>query len=579
PDLSKSLPDALIKKLPKSASELLKSTDNSEEINTARFEFYVYDKMYHQLDRGRLFCNDSVSYCDLDYDLVPDEFVDNAVEICEEYGYKKIPVYCDERLDQALSDLENAWIQVNKNIADGTNKSIELETDDKGNITWKLTYDTDETEKSTFFDGLPKRDIADVFKFMGDYLDVWKLFESQKDRYVKHKHPSPLALIACILSDAFGFGTEKMSQMSNIGYNHLLTIDENFMYVGNLKLINDAFSNFIHELSVSRAWDLIENTVVSDVDGQKYATSYHTIQSRFSSKYFGSCKGISIYSLTANHISINAKVIGPNEHESHHLYDVIYNNKTNIPIDMVTGDGHSINQTSFVTLDSIDVEFIPGINNIRMEAEKLFSVNDPDQYHGLITPSDKINKALIKSEKRGIIRILLSLLLQQNTQAVIVRKLASHKRYSRLQAAFWEYNKIFKSTHVLNLIDDEGKRKVIKTARNRTESYHQFHRMIRKVFHGAFKGRKIISNATSVQASRLVSNCVIAYNAMILDKLYQRLCATFGEKEAKTILSKISPVAWQHIIFTGRYHFKDRRKGVDFNKLIKLLEKKLRKAA
>ena len=176
-------------------------------------------------------------------------------------------------------------------------------------------------------------------------------------------------------------------------------------------------------------------------------------------------------------------------------------------------------------------------------------------------------------------RILLSLLLQQNTQAVIIRKLASHKRYSRLQAAFWEYNKIFKSTHVLNLINDERKRKVIKTARNRTESYHQFHRMIRKIFHGAFKGRKIISNATSIQASRLVSNCVIAYNAMILDKLYHRLCATLGEKKAKAILSKISPVAWQHIIFTGRYHFKDQEGQIDFDKLIALLEKKLRKSA
>lgn len=573
-----SLSSELIEKIPKGAVELLKSSKESEEINVARFEFYIYEKMYNQLDRGRLFCNDSVSYCDLDYDLVPDELVDDAVAICEELGYKKIPVYCNDRLDQALADLEDAWIQTNKNIHEGKNKSIKIETDDKGVVTWKLTYDTDESEKSAFFDELPKEDIADIFKFMGDYLKIWKLFESQKDKYVKHKHPNPLALIACVLSDAFGFGTEKMSQMSNIGYNHLRTIDENFMYAENLKLANDGFSNYTHGLPVSRTWDLIENTTVSDADGQKYETSYHTIQSRFSSKYFGTCKGISIYSLTANHIPVNAKSIGPNEHESHHLYDVIYNNKTNVSIDMVTGDGHSINQTSFVTLDSIDVKFIPSIKNIRMEAEKLHSVNNPDQYHGLIKSSGKINKSLIQSEKRGIIRILLSLLLQQNTQAVIIRKLASHKRYSRLQAAFWEYNKIFKSAHVLNLINDEGKRKVIKTARNRTESYHQFHRMIRKVFHGAFKGRKIISNATSIQASRLVSNCVIAYNAMILDKVYQRLCVTVGKKKAKEIMSKISPVAWQHIIFTGRYHFKDQEGKIDFDMLITLLEKKLCKS-
>jgi hypothetical protein len=112
---------------------------------------------------------------------VPDALVDDADKICNELGHKKIPVYCDGRLDQALADLENAWIQTNKNIEEGHNKSLKIETDDKGAITWKLTYDTDDADKSTFFDELPKRDIADVFKFMGDYLKLWMLFESQKD--------------------------------------------------------------------------------------------------------------------------------------------------------------------------------------------------------------------------------------------------------------------------------------------------------------------------------------------------------------------------------------------------------------
>ncbi len=66
---------------------------------------------------------------------------------------------------------------------------------------------------------------------------------------------------------------------------------------------------------------------------------------------------------------------------------------------------------------------------------------------------------------------------------------------------------------------------------------------------------------------------------MILDKLYHRSCAAVGETKAKAILSKISPVAWQHIIFTGRYHFKDQEGQIDFDKLIALLEKKLRKSA
>lgn len=576
--LSQSLSPALIEKIPKRVLALLKSSTEEKEINTARFEFYVYEKMHHEIDRGRLFCNESVSYCSLEHDLVADEFVDKAHEIAEEFGYKKIPVYCNVRLEQALAELENAFIETNKNIDDDCNDGIKIETDDNGEITWKLTYDADEIEPSEFFDGLPKTDIADIVKFMGDYLKIWRLFRSQKDRYVKYKCPDPLALIACILSEAFGISVDKMAQMSNIACNHLRTIHENFVYVENLKLVNNVFSNYIHNLPVSRAWDLMENKVVSDADGQKFETSQHTIQSRYSSKYFGSYKGISIYSLTANYISVNAKIIGPNEHESHHLYDVLYNNQTTVSIDMVTGDGHSINQTSFLTMDSIEIEFIPSINNIREAAEKLYSVNEPENYTGLIKPLNRIKQDLIKSESRGIIRILLSLLLQKNTQAVIIRKLASHKRYCRLQAAVWEYNKIFKSIHVLNLINDEKKRKVIKTARNRTESYHQFQRMIRKIFSGVFKGRRIISNAISHQASRLVINCVIAYNAMILDQLYQRLCVNLGEEKAKEMLRKISPVVWQHILFTGRYHFRNQKGEIDFEKLIAFLEKKLRQS-
>jgi adenine-specific DNA methylase len=129
----------------------------------------------------------------------------------------------------------------------------------------------------------------------------------------------------------------------------------------------------------------------------------------------------------------------------------------------------------------------------------------------------------------------------------------------------------------LNLIDDEQKRKVIKSARNRTESYHQFQRRIRQVFGGVFKGKRIVSNAVSMQASRLVSNCVIAYNAMLLNQLYLKLCASIGEEQAQITLSKISPVAWAHIIFTGRYHFKDYDNKMNFEKLLTLLEKKLKK--
>ena len=331
----------------------------------------------------------------------------------------------------------------------------------------------------------------------------------------------------------------------------------------------------MYGLPVIHTWDLIENENIADGDGQKYETRFQTVQSRYSSKFLGLYKGISVYTLTVNHIPVNAKNISPSDYEGHHLFDLLFGNKTNIPIDRVTGDGHSVNQINFVALDAIDINFIPNINDIHSEAEKLYSSEDPEKYTGFFKPHKQINRVLIQSQKRGIIRVLLSLILQENTQAVIVRKLSSHKRYCRLSAALWEYNKIFKSIHVLNLINDVTLRKVLKKSRNRTEAYHQLQRTIRKVHGGVFVGKTIVNNAVNMHASRLVANCIIAYNAMLLNAVYLRLVKKVGEEKAKKIIGRISPVAWQHLIFTGRYRFANGQNSIDLEQFIEMLERKL----
>jgi hypothetical protein len=109
-----------------------------------------------------------------------------------------------------------------------------------------------------------------------------------------------------------------------------------------------------------------------DADGQKLPTSESTIQSRYSKKFLGKEPGLSVYTLIANFVAVNAKNIGPNEYEGHCLYDVIFGNKTDIDIDMVTGDNHSLNQLNFVILDSIDIEYVPSIKNVKEATNHLF---------------------------------------------------------------------------------------------------------------------------------------------------------------------------------------------------------------
>jgi len=566
------LSDDLGLTIPKNMTPYLKRESADEHVDPYLFEFYVYQKMYHQLDRGVLYCNDSISYCDIDQDLVEDALVDDVEKIAAEFGYPKIPGYCNERLDEAIKMLDNAWEKTTENIQHGNNTGFNIKETKSGQQDWSLLYDSSEKLDDAFFKTLPQVELADVIMFIGNRIDMWNGFTHMKDRYTKRKTPVPLALNACLMSQAFGIGENKMAEMSDLNFNLLRSTREDFIRVDTLCAVNDMVSNYISSLPIFKQWNLLDAKLLADTDGQKFATSDSTIQSRYSKKYLGKGRGISLYTLIANFVAVNAKNIGLNEYEGHSLFDMIYGNKTDIDIDMVTGDNHSLNQLNFIALDVIDVEYVPSIKNVREVANDLYSVKSPDTYIGILQPKGKINIDRIKSQKRGILRVLLSLIMQENTQSNIIRKLNSHARYVRLRAALFEYNKIFKSIHVLNMIDSMQLRKAIRTARNRTEAYHQLQGFIRKIYNGIFKGRKIIDNRVSAHAARLIANCIIAYNSTILNTVYQKMIRDGASQDVIDEFARISPIAWVHILFAGRYSFQKSTGNIDVGEMAKIVE-------
>ena len=298
--------------IPKDMIPYLKRKPTDEHIDPYLFEFFLYQKMCHQLDRGRLCCNDSVYYCDIDHDLIDDTLVDDVEKISAEFGYPKIPIYCDERLDDAIAMLDRAWDTTTQNIRLDKNAGFNIKETKSGQQEWSLLYDSSEPLDDTFFKTLPKVEIADIIMFVGDRIGIWHGFTHMKDRYIKKKKPVVLAINACLLSEAFGFSILQMADMSDITFNLLRSTREDFIRVATLCVANDLTANYIHSLPIFNVWNLLENKILADADGQKFSTNNSTIQSRYSKKYFGKDKGISLYTLIANFVAVNAKNIGLN---------------------------------------------------------------------------------------------------------------------------------------------------------------------------------------------------------------------------------------------------------------------------
>ena len=190
-----------------------------------------------------------------------------------------------------------------------------------------------------------------------------------------------------------------MAEISDLNYNTLRSTREDFFNIMTLCETNDVIADFLHSLTIFNLWNLMGDKLLGDADGQKIGSTNDTIQSRYSKKFLGKGKGISIYTLLANFVAVNATNIGPNEYEGHSLYDMIYGNKTEITIDMVTGDNHSLNKYNFVFLGSINVDYVPSIKNIREAANELYSVKSPNHYQGLLKPKGQIKVNRIKSKK------------------------------------------------------------------------------------------------------------------------------------------------------------------------------------
>ena len=59
----------------------------------------------------------------------------------------------------------------------------------------------------------------------------------------------------------------------------------------------------------------------------------------------------------------------------------------------------------------------------------------------------------------------------------------------------------------------------------------------------------------------------IAYNSIILNDLAKKY------PNLKNSIRKISPIAWRHINFTGKYTFKKKKKLFSFDEIVEKLKK------
>ena len=572
--MGKTLDQVPLKFLPKGfiPKHLKKYIIQKDKVSASRYEMLLYMTIRNQVEAGNLFLQDCFQHKSFEEDLLSDEKWKDKKIILKSLDIPKLSSPIESLLADWENLIEEKYKIVNNALEKGENKAVTIHAKKNGPTKWKLKYEPDpEPYNHCLYQQFQRTGIVPLLKWADGQADFLAAFTHMLGRRSNKKLNKESAL-ACLIGYGTNQGISALSDRCDISFHELNGTAYNFFRQETLRNANKILVNKMADLPMFEHYNIQKGAVHSSSDGQKFGTHFDTINARYSAKYFGLSKGVPIYTLVANHIPVNAKVIGANEYEGHFVFDLLYNNPTKVRSKVHSTDMHGINQVNFAILDFFDYQFAPRFTQIGSELTKLYGFQPTGKYDKyILRPSHKTNKKLIIEEWDNIQRIIASLALKTTTQSTIIRKLSSYKRNNRTQQALWEYDNLVRTYYLLDYIHSKTIRKNVQKALNRGESYHRLRRMIAYGNDGKFRVHSHAEQHIWSDCGRLIANAILFYNLHLLSGLLEihKSKNNTGQLE---LLKRISPVAWTHINIYGIYQFLEVIPQLDLGKMIRQID-------
>jgi len=547
---------------------------SAKKLNPDRYEFSVYKTLRKAFESGDIFNQRTIKYRSFtDYLIAKPRWETNKQQVLEELELPLLIQPIEQTLKELKTELEEKIARVNRRIINRENKDVKFSKNGDNTAKWTLPYKREEDEENhRFYHCVPTIGIASLLRYVNKKTGFLDGFTHVLDRYTKGSKDEK-TLLATVIALGTNMGLGRMGEISDVNYQDLQGAYRNFFRIETLKEANDLIANATAQLPVFRHYDIEKDVLHSSSDGQRLETQRNTINARHASKYFGLKKGISALALIGNHVPINAKVIGTHEHESYFVFDLLYNNTTDIVPDRHSVDTHGTNQVNFWILHVFGYQFAPRYRNFPAKTENIIGFSQPGEYDEAfpIKPSRKVNEELIIEEWPSVQHIMASLGQKETTQSAIVRKLSSYARQNKTKKALWELDNILRSIYMLDYIDDKSLRQHVTRALNRGEAYHRLKKAIAHANGGKLRVKTEIEQHLIHECTRLISNAIIYFNAEMLSNLLMRGIYV-GKHFDISNIGKISPVAWQHINFYGHYEFNEIAATFDIDELISSID-------
>jgi len=517
-----------------------------------RCEWYLYQKLDKQLEPNNVFVSESLQFKALDAYLVPHHAVNAAS--CARLRVPASPREAADHLATLQSELTKKMQSVSERIGGHDNRFVRVIEDGKQLKRSRPFKAKERSFESLFTDTQHPESIIQLMRWVDQETKFGSLFRHARSE-TQHASFNFDNLVACLIANGTNAGVFKLSKISDRVHHVLQQTESSYLTRESLHAANDCLVNLISALPIYANYRNSQGQLHASADGQKFGTQWRSSLARYSPKYFGMEPGISILSLIAGHLPLRSKVISANDHESHHLYDLLFNQSTDVSLDRVSTDQHGVNAFNFAILYAFGYRFAPRYAKFKRRFEQHFKIDYEASDKQLLRAKKEIDWALIRQEWDNLIRILVSLDNKHTSQALLIKKLASYKQYNQTLKALSEYNRAIQLLYLLDYVDDEALRQHVQGALNIGESFHQMSRSIATMNgRDTVKGRSELDFTVWNESAKLIANCILYYNAFILSALLDHYRSSGNETALRRVINT-SPAAWAHINLSGYFQF------------------------
>lgn len=140
----------------------------------------------------------------------------------------KLLVPLKARLPLLKEEIEALYVEVNKNIANGNNKSVQIKNVN-GEISWHLKYPSPEKEfNHRFYDKLPIVNISDIFDFVNAQSLLMDEFKHFRIKNIKGDMDYQ-AIKADLIAEGTRQGIKTMADRSNLNFETLRRSKQNYI--------------------------------------------------------------------------------------------------------------------------------------------------------------------------------------------------------------------------------------------------------------------------------------------------------------------------------------------------------------